>query len=581
MLQIASGIYFKTEDLYETVHRRVYYTNGLRGRAEDIDLPIGTLRFTSGHGEVQPVVVEAIDRLEKTDPDGSPSPHIATGGDELVDDVVDVVAFGLDVVALSDPDLARRVVAGGAPGRRRRQKLLRHVLEPTRFISDAEIDDLRALCTDLLALQRSYFEAVMRAIRRVADAVAFADSDVTLSYTLFVAALESLAKEAPAPESTWENYDSRKRKIIDAACSEIGEDGTAKVRAAVLEIDMLALRRKFQGFVLDHIGEEFYRLDAINSSNPIRAVELPKALDFAYQVRSKTVHELRDLAPELRELAQQDDTVWHEGMTVLSLEGLHRVCQHVIRQYIKRAPVGVDPDFQQRYRSAIPGIVRVRASPELWLPQYSNFAASECPRIFSALVESMHSVARGDADGVVDLRIPLQQIEVLLPGEAKDPRRVPMIAIYLLWHAMVAEELERPDAQKYLDPYVHLLDAPSMFSYAIWAFGGQFTWAESELAMLADEREAALRQQSKSVLELPDRLDATLRVDLAQRAWDRDDRTGCLAQLEKAIWLLPGDEQLILWELGVLQDGVFPEVNLRAFFIGRTDEADPEKEKPA
>lgn len=569
MLQIANGVYFQTDDLYETVHRRVFFTNGLRGRADDIELPIGTLRFTSGYGDVQPVVVEVIDRLEKTNADGSPSPHIATSGDEIVDDVVDVVAFGLDIVLLPDPDLARRVVAGGAQGGRRREKLLRHVLEPARFLSDGEIDELRSVCKELLALERSYFEAVMRAIRRVADAVTFADSDVTLSYTLFVAALESLAKDAPAPESTWENYDSRKRRIVDAACAGIAEDDADKVRAAVMEIDMLALRRKFQSFVLDHISEDFYRRDAVDSTNPIRAVELPKALDFAYQVRSKTVHELRDLAPELRELARQDDTVWHEGKTVLSLQGLHRVCQHVIRQYIKRAPTGIAPDFQQRYRSVIPGIVRVRLSPELWLPMYSDFAAPACPGIFSALVESLRGVASGEAEGVVDLRVPLERIEMLLPGEAKDQLRVPMIATYLLWHAMVAEELERPDAQRYLDPYVHLLEAPSMYSYAVWAFGGQFSWGESELAALADEREALLRKQSKSILELPARLDATLRIDLAQRAWNRDDQADCLAQLGKAIELLPGDEQLIAWELQIRQDGVFPEVDLRAFFIGR------------
>src|SRR5690606_29975039 len=131
--------------------------------------------------------------------------------------------------------------------------------------------------------------------------------DVTLAYTLFVAALESLAKEAPSPEITWNDFDPAKRKLIDAACGDLSDDQANKVRDAVLQMDMLALRRKFQGFVLDHTTEAFYRAGATGSTNPIRAVELPKALDFAYQVRSKTVHELRDLGPELRDLAQQHD----------------------------------------------------------------------------------------------------------------------------------------------------------------------------------------------------------------------------------------------------------------------------------
>ena len=115
-----------------------------------------------------------------------------------------------------------------------------------------------------------------------------------------------------------------------------------------------------------------------------------------------------------------------------------------------------------------------------------------------------------------------------------------MIATYLLWHATVAEALERPEAERFLDPHVHLLDAPSMYSYALRAFGGQSGWDESELVTLADEREALLRQQPKNLLELPARLDATLRIDLAQRAWNRGDQIACLEQLGKAIGLLPG-----------------------------------------
>lgn len=571
VLQISSGIYFGTDDLYETVHRRVFYTNGVRIQAVDIELPIGLLRFTNGHGDVQAVVVEATDRLEKTHPDGSPSFHIATGGDELIADVVDVVAFGLDIVMLPETDLAQRVVAGAAQGSRRREKRLRHVLEPARFISDPEIDELREFCNELLALQRRHFEAAMRAVRRVADAITLAGTDVTLSYTLFVAALESLAQDAIAPITTWEKYDSKKRKIIDAACAGLAEDQADTIRNAVLEIDMLALRRKFQGFVLDHISPEYYRSGATDSANAIRAVELPTALDFAYQIRSKTVHELRDLAPELSELAQQNDTIWHDGKTVLSLEGLHRICQHVIRQYIKRAPTGIDSDFQQRYQSAIPGIVRVRLAPDAWLSSYSNFTAADAPRIFSALVESFLSVTTGEAEGVVDIRTPLEHIESLLPGEAKDRSRLPMIAIYLLWHSMVAAELERPEPERYLDRDTHLLDTPSMYSYAHWLFGRDFTWEDNELMALADERAVELQRQPKNLLELPPRLDAALRIDLAQRAWNRGDKSASLEQLGKALELLPGDKELIAHETHLMNGEEFSDLDPRAFFFIRSE----------
>lgn len=567
MLQISNGIYFDSDDPYETVHRRVVYTNGIRVRAEDIELPIGILRFTNGHGGVRPIVVEAVDRLEKTAADGSPSLHVATGGDELIDDVIDVVAFGLDVVVLADPDLTQRVVDGVAHGARRRGKLLRRILEPGRFISDEEITELRSLCTKLLALQRPHFEATMRAIRRVADAVTLTSSDVTLSYTLFVAALESLAQDSTAPNTTWDQYDSKKRRVIDAACAELDETQTETVRAAVLEIDALALRRKFQGFVLDHVAGDYYRGGARDAIDPIRAVDLPKALDFAYQVRSKTVHELRDLAPELRELAQQGDTVEYGGKTVLSLEGLHRLCQHVIREYIDRSPTGVDPVFKQQYRSSLPGLVRVRLAYESWLPRYDGFKATDVPLVFSGLVDSMHRVAVGEAEGIVDIRIPLRRIESHLKQTKKEALLLPMVATYDFWNGTVAEDLQMHSAAQHLEPHLALLTRPSIYAYALWAFGRSFEWDEQSLAAIADEREAFLSQQRKDMLELPTRLDATLRLDLAQRALNDGRQGDSLNQIGKAIELLPGNEVLMSYESQIRNDGTLPEFDVREFFL--------------
>lgn len=565
MLQISSGIYFDGDDNYETTHRRVAYSNAIRVSAEDIELPIGTLRFTNGRGGVQALVIEAVDRLEKMNPDGSPSIHIATGGDELIDDVMDVVAFGLDAVMLSDPDLAQSVVASAAHGGRRKVKLLRHILEPGRMISAMEIDDLRQFCSDLLALRRTEFEMAMRAIRRVADAVTFAGSDVALSYTLFVAALESLSKDATAPSPDWTFYDSKKRKVVDAACKDLDEGQVERVRNAVMEIDMLSLRRKFQGFVLDHITPEYYRSEAENVTHPIRAVELPKALDFAYQVRSKTLHELRDLAPELRELPEQDDTVWYDDKTVLSLEGLHRLCQHVIREYIKRSPTGIDEGFKQRYRDVIPGTVRVRLAPEYWVPSYRTFNAGDAPRIFAVLAQQMHAISSLEQEGVLDMQVPLERIEELLRQKANDADRLPMVATYDLWHGMVAEPLKRPDAEHYLNSHRHLLEQPTIYSYVLWILGRAFDWTDSDLARIADERDEVLRRHPRGALELPARMDATLRVDLAQRAWNRGAQNESFLQIAKAVEHLPGDETLIGYESQMRDDRAFPDIDVRAF----------------
>lgn len=575
MLQIASGMYFESDNPHETVHRRVLYSNGIRMRADDVELPIGTLRFSTGHGDVRGLQIEVIDRLERTNADGSDSIHIATGGDELVADAAAVVAFGLDVVVLQDQDLTGRVIAGEGSGLRRREKLLAHVLEPAQFISDSEIDGLRGFCDQLIALQRPYFESAMRAVRRIVDAVTLSSSDVALSYTLFVAALESLAKDWPAPDSPWSDYDAKKRKIVDAACEGLDTTSRIKVQDAVLAIDRLSLRRKFQGFVLDHLTPAFFRGEASDARDPIRAVDLPKALDFAYVVRSKTMHELRDLAPELRELPGRGETIWHDGKTVLSLEGLHRICQHVVRQYVERAPRGVDTEFKSSYRSAIPGIVRVRMAPEYWITEFDNFGSSEAPRIFSALVESLRSTGAGESDGVIDMRIPVRRLGELLKQGSKPSDRLALVATITLWNGWVAEELRITDFDATVASHSELLAAPTMYAYSMWALGGSIDWSDADLESLAEKRESELKQQGKRLLELPVVFDAVLRLDIAQRASSGGDHERSLVHLSKAVELLPGDAELTEFESQTAAQGTIPPIDLRALIL-RTDRAAPQ-----
>lgn len=573
MLQISSGMYFTSDAPHETVHRRVLFSNGVRMRADDVDLPIGTLRFSTGHGDVRGLQLEVTDRLERINADGTDSIHIATGGDELVADAAAVVAFGLDVVVLQDQDLTRRVVAGGGSGSRRREKLLAHVLEPARFINDTEVDALRGFCEQLIALQRPYFESAMRAVRRIVDAVTLSSSDVALSYTLFVAALESLAKDWPAPNSPWSEYDAKKRAIVDAACEALDTTSRIRVQDAVLAIDRLSLRRKFQGFVLDHLTPAFFRGEASDARDPIRAVDLPKALDFAYVVRSKTMHELHDLAPELRELPGHGETIGHDGKKVLTLEGLHRICQHVVRQYVERAPRGVDLEFKSFYRSAIPGIVRVRMAPEYWITEFDNFGPSEAPQVFSVLVESLRSTGAGESAGVIDMRIPIRRLGELLRQGSKPADRLALVASIALWNGWVAEELRITAFDATVASHSELLAAPTMYAFSLWALGGTIDWSDADLESLAEKREADLKQQGKRLLELPAILDAVLHLEVAQRASSRGEQDRALIHLSKAVELLPGDTDLIELESRTAAQGTVPAIDLRALILRPDREA--------
>jgi len=379
MLQIASGMYFRPVPLHETVHRTILYTNAHRLEHDAVELPIARLLFSTSLTHVSSVTVEVVDRLESGRPDGQPEIMIETGGRELVADVATVLAFALNVTCSTDVDLVRRLVPenlserpGAAPS-----SILRRTFDPRVLLTAGDLASAHDFCTRLLALRRGEFEAAVRAIRRVVDATVLIADDPSLAYTLFVAALESLAKATPALPTTWDAFDGRKRKLFDAACGGLTDEQTVRVRAAALEADQLSLARKFQAFTLGHIAPSYYRAEAASAPRPISATALPHALAFAYNMRSRNVHALDQLAPEVWVMSDRADTIQFRGRTLLSLEGLNRLCRHVIRQFVYRAPTDLDTNFN--YRTALPGIVWMPVAPQHWAGNADGLSGGSGP----------------------------------------------------------------------------------------------------------------------------------------------------------------------------------------------------------
>lgn len=567
MLQIATGMYFAGAECWETRQRAVFYTNAQRARADDLDVVIGTLEFESGFSEVQAVAVSAVDRLPKKNPDGSDSIQVATSGDELLDDVADVAAFVWNVIVTRDVDVARRVIGTTLPGSRRSSRL-RSTFTPQRFVHDADVDDLGMFSTTLLALRRPHFEAAMRAIRRIIDAASLAATDVTLSYSLYVAALESLSKDADVPPPTWDNYDGNRRRLVDGAIEGLPDDRVEAIRSAVLAIDSLSLRRKFQAFVLDHVEPSFYGREAVGASHPIRAVDLPRALDFAYQVRSISLHEMRDLAPELWALSSGDDTVWANGRWMLGLEGLDRLARHVVRRFVERAPGGVDSEFD--YRGALPGHVTARLAPQYWLGNQDSFGVDFGPTLFEGLVEMLCAAGRGDADSLVDLRKPLQRAEQLLPAEAKIAARRPIVAAYVLWHRCLDPQFHRPTARATLERFGTDLNGPSLEGFVMAVMlRVTIDWPTDDLVTLAAERRAKLLGR-KVEQGLPFRLDAALELLLATRLLADGIREQAAQSIGRALELSPGDKVLISVLDALSEHTLLPSIDLYAFVVHST-----------
>ncbi|WP_461170837.1 hypothetical protein [Arthrobacter sp. Z1-15] len=558
MLQISTGMYFDDEETFETRHRRVFYTNLTRIHADDVNLPVGTLQFASASDAV---MISAVDRLPKKNPDGSDAWHIATDGEALLSDVADVVAFALDGILLDNHDVAQRLLRFHEDSSAHPRHRLRRTLTPRRFVTDVEVEDLRELFTALLALRRPYFEKAMRAIRRIVDASVLVHTDVTLAYSLYVAALESLSADTDVPAPSWNDYDKARRGIVDAAIRGLPEKRAEQIKVAVLEIDQLSLRRKFQAFVLEHIGLSYYRGEADEVIRPIQAVHLPRALDFAYRTRSVSLHEMRELEPELWAASGVSDTTEIDGQHVLTAEGLNRLSRHVIRSFIQRGATGVDLDFN--WKRALPGQVQMKLDATMWLHSYNGFAASKGPKLFGVTLEMM-CVALGGSGKVADMSVPLARIEKLLAGEVRRTSRVPLLATYVLWHRITPDSMHRPGAERIIDKYIGDLDQPSIPTLTLGILlGRQHPWTTEELADLIEVHTADLGRR-RVTFELLPAMDAALQLTLAQAWWVKGDLAKATDCIAAAVELDPGNKDLIALETSV-QSGCFPVIELSAY----------------
>ena len=578
MLQVITKMYFRPGvPLHSTTHREVLYTNLSFLRRDTVPLPLGELTPSTGSVTVSSVTASLTEHLEAKQLDGSDSILISTSGGDVIEDLADVLSFGLNATLSRDIDLVRRLVPASASDEPRGSAatLFRDTFAPARYITDDELTELRAFMTQLLALERPHFEAAMKAIRRIVRACRRGVDDPTLAYTEMVAALESLSKGASAPAPTWQQIDGRKRKLFDKALHEADEDVAERVRQALMEAEHAGLKNRFVQFVLANVSPKFFRAEATNAIRPIRRPDLTRAIKLAYDLRSRNVHMLWELPPEAYELGDRAETVSPPKLgTMLSLEGMARLSRHVIRAYVDAAPTGVDSTFE--WRKAIPGVLQMQLAPQYWIHSGAGFDARSAPRYFAGFLEHLIEVLAGRAEAVTDINPVLERIEKLAGGTSDTDTRAAMVAIYALWHRFLSPDHHRSGAGPFVAKHNELLKNPSMAAFVVGLLTDPAPdWTSDQWLELAEARRA--EQMSSKVRLLPASIEAALQVVATQHLLADGRRDEALGLLDCAIDELPGNELLIDWE-AKLRAGEAQDLDVSVLVLGPSKGPEPETE---
>lgn len=568
MLQIAAGRFFRPGvPINEHTHRRTVYSNAWFPDPRLEQLPVGSVLGCTDAGPVSTAVLEAVDRLEAQRSDGTDDFMIATGGVELVDDIAYLLTFVLNRTFCRDHDLVRRLVEDGGGRRRGAAGLFPELFEPQQVLRPADLDPVRQLMNELLALDLADFARVMRVVRRSVDATRRAVNDPTGAYTDLVAALESLGDDHLSTTATWDRYDGRKRKIFDTALRDADEQVARDVRAAALAADRSGLKRRFISSTLARVSPEYYRVEASPTSRPPKSADLERMLSIAYDIRSGRSHVLEDLGDEAWVFSDGAETVFEPRLRhILTLAGLWRLVRHVTRVFVAQAPKTQPQPWD--YRDVLPGIVRARLAPQYWVSRADGYGPDTAQAWLDGAAEAFIAAYSGQTDQGIDLTAVVAEIERLVPGMPDGPARTAMVGLYALWREWTAPAGVATRDDAFLAAHGACLDTPSMTAFLVGLLSnrGHPAWTAQAWAELAASRRAA-RAAGKEQ-PVPEGADVLVQLEAADRLEAAGRHDEAVLRAACAVEECPGQQDVLDWEERLLAGDHDPQFEVHKFLFG-------------
>lgn len=410
-------------------------------------------------GSPTSLVYELTEQIESADV--APGVLVSHTVHPYLHDFAAVVSFALRVTCTPDFDLASRLLSGrrslaviAAPS-----KLIRRAFDKEIWCQPSDAELLKSFVADLIGLRRKSFLAAMKAIRTYVTGLHRIADDLDLAYTLLVASVESLAQDFDGYEGSWKDFEEGKRRKLEEALR--GADATTadRVKTALIEIEHLALTRRFRDFAMNHLSPAYLREPG--RVGAVGRLDMRDALREAYRLRSRYVHNLRGL-PSLLSTEMSFREVARVGhATLLTLEGLARVARHIIFEFVAREPKNDLEAYD--YSLERHGVIQAELSPEYWIGRPEALRNDAGRRWLEAFLQQFGGHLQSNSP-MTDLSAVLVRIEEMLPELSKAQRR-PFIALYCLYNKVVPlenratnfEETVRKHNEELAEPAVEAL----------------------------------------------------------------------------------------------------------------------------
>ena len=546
MIQVLTGKFFTTDELHVTPQRGILHTNyALHGA---IETAVGVLKSVDDVFGQRPLhlVYEFEQRVEAVRRDGTKEFMIGVGVDQILVDMAAILSFELEITCSPNPDLVARLARPtSGPRSSAPSSFVPRVFEPEVRWQPSDADRLRLFIDDIVGLERDRFESVMRAIHRYVTALRRLDDDPSMAYALLVAAVESLAQKYDDHTTEWKDVLDERRATIDKALSSIEPKSADRVRRAILEHEHVALGRRFQAFVVDHIPVSFYRGDAVGRISPVPADLLPFAVRRAYGLRSSAVHTLSGLPDPLGFMSPLSDYVFAEGRATLTVAGLARVARAVLKEFVARSP---KVDFEDvEYQKRMGNIVAAQLAPTLWVWRPEGYGHQSAYRYLSGFLDQLAAALKEPGQSVTDLSLVLDEIKKQIKGVSPEQRR-PMLALYMIYCSVLSPELVPEDWLAVAEQHLEVFSEPSIEALLTATLTALEVPGPVDSLVEAFNSYLERRHRPKA-LRLPPLFDAAVALELAEAYRMSGDDEAARRLISQAVELYPGVQPLLSLEM--------------------------------
>jgi len=226
------------------------------------------------------------------------------------------------------------------------KRILPDVFGNTRRLRDEEIGSLDSWFHKVLSLSRKQYLTVCQSLTAYERALHVLSSDPTLSYSLLVFVIESLANSHSDYQATWDDFpDAQKAKFDslfqDDRISNIESSWTDDLREVLVDVANPKATKRFTDFALAHISSDLYDTGR-RSKSQLRRSRIRQCIENAYALRSSFSHALKLLPDFLMsesyrtEEVEQIDSKSKKKTSYLTLRGLFIVSRSIILEFIEK-----------------------------------------------------------------------------------------------------------------------------------------------------------------------------------------------------------------------------------------------------